>query len=267
MLVLALVLALVSGRAMRRTAINRQILLAVALAMLSQMAISLAGWAMGMVVLEVQILTILLWTVIAAMVVIAVDRRVYPSVLGLPLSGPMAQPMPRSRQLGRAPRPRSARTWLWLASAALAACSGEPETQPPAAEPDPMALADGVHIDAVSITQGVEIELLAETGEASAPVPLLAGRDALLRVFVSFDAHYDGSPVTARLTLGDTPLLAAGAPVLAKSSKQSLSSTLNLDIEAALLTGSTSLRVELLQPRPRSRSRGRTCLPCRCRCG
>jgi hypothetical protein len=79
-------------------------------------------------------------------------------------------------------------------------------------------------------------------------VPVVAGREALVRVFVTTDSSYDGSPVTAQLTLGQgaTPLQVVGAAT--NSSEASLASTINFDVPGASIVTGVTYRVDLLQP-------------------
>jgi len=119
-------------------------------------------------------------------------------------------------------------------------------------ENGPLAPADGVQITSIALYQGVKRPLMQGGAATSSTVPIVANRPAMLRVFYAVDGAYDGQPVTARLTLGDqTPLEATG--VLGGSSTDgNLGSTVNVAIAAEALAGSTSYRVELLQPQSSS---------------
>jgi hypothetical protein len=78
-------------------------------------------------------------------------------------------------------------------------------------------------------------------------VPIVAGRPALLRVFVAVDGSYDGSPVTARLFLGNDPPVEITASVTA-SQDANLASTVNFEIPAEKMVPGLQYRVALLQP-------------------
>src|SRR6185436_14312363 len=82
----------------------------------------------------------------------------------------------------------------------------------------------------------------------SVVVPVVAGRDALVRVFVQTDGAYDGMPVTAHLFLGQgsTPLEVVGT-VQGASSEGALDSTINFDVPGASIVAGVTYRVELTQ--------------------
>ncbi len=113
---------------------------------------------------------------------------------------------------------------------------------------DVLVDAAGVSIDEIAIYQGVKRPLMQGGVAASSSIPVVAGRDALMRVFVSTDAGYNGGEVTAQLYLGQgaTPIevkkIIGGA-----SSDSVLGSTVNFDIPGSSLTTGISYRVELKQ--------------------
>jgi hypothetical protein len=115
--------------------------------------------------------------------------------------------------------------------------------------PGPMMVAaQGVSITQIAIYQGVKRTLMGGTPD-NMVVPIIAGRDALLRVFVATDPSYDGSPVTAHLFLGDGAApLEIVAPVPAQSSEAQLGSTINFEIPGSAMALGSSYRVELTQP-------------------
>ena len=120
-----------------------------------------------------------------------------------------------------------------------------------AGEPPPpeMLPAQGVTIDQIAIYQGVKRSLMGGTPPSSGiTVPVVAGRPALVRVFVKTDAGYDNSPITAHLFLGQdqTPLEVVGA--VSSSTDSSLGSTVNFDVPGDKVVLGQTYRVELLQP-------------------
>jgi hypothetical protein len=118
----------------------------------------------------------------------------------------------------------------------------------------PMGLsfgAQGVTISEVAIYQGVKRSLMGGTPPTSGiTVPIVAGRDALIRVFVTTDAKYDGSPVTGHLYLDPdpTPIEVVGAVSASKDS--SLASTVNFEVPGAAIVAGLNYRIELTQPFP-----------------
>jgi hypothetical protein len=128
-------------------------------------------------------------------------------------------------------------------------CGAEDSADPNQVAPDPLALADGVTIDRVAIYQGVEVPLAEGGAAVEATLPLIAGRDAMLRIFASFDAGYDGGPLTARLRIDGEPVVETTQVLTQMWSQNSLASTINLDLDGELLGQVGSWSIELLEPR------------------
>ncbi len=114
-------------------------------------------------------------------------------------------------------------------------------------QPD-MALVDGVQISSIAIYQGVKRPLMENGVPASSNVSVVAGRDALVRVFYALDGSYNGQPVTARLSLGGQSPLEATQALSGVSTDASLASTINIDVPGTALESASSYRLELLQP-------------------
>jgi len=79
-------------------------------------------------------------------------------------------------------------------------------------------------------------------------VPVVAGRDALVRVFVQTDGTYDQGPVTAHLFLGQgsKPIEVVG-PAPASSAEAQLGSTINFQVPGASIVPGVTYRVELTE--------------------
>ena len=153
----------------------------------------------------------------------------------------------------------------------LVACGGDLGTSTPEPAPPAYLAADGVKVTRLSLYQGLERDLMSDgaVGSLGANIPTIAGRDALLRVYYATDAAYDGGIVLARVTLTDTPPVEAGSgggmptgdaqpiektievtgTLWVASSHDDLGSTLNVDIPGALLTPTSSFRVDILRAR------------------
>jgi hypothetical protein len=113
-----------------------------------------------------------------------------------------------------------------------------------------MVAAQGVTITQIAVYQGVKRSLMGGSPSPSGvTVPVVAGREALFRVFVQTDGTYDKSPVTAHLILGQgaTPLEVVGT-ASAASSDASLGSTFNFDVPGATMVPGLTYRVELTMP-------------------
>ena len=110
-----------------------------------------------------------------------------------------------------------------------------------------LAPADGVFLDEIAIFQGVKRPLMQGGSPASSSVPVVANRDALLRVYYHTDGSYNGAPVWARLTIGAGPPIDQALNLAGPSSEQSLSSTVNFDLAGALLPLGAAYSVQILQ--------------------
>jgi len=113
---------------------------------------------------------------------------------------------------------------------------------------DPLIDASGVGITQIALYQGVKATLM-ENGAAKAnSVPIVAGRDALMRLFLSVDGNYNGQAVTARLIINglQNPIEVIGN-VTGGPKDNALNTTLNFNIPGAAIAPGLSFRVELLQ--------------------
>lgn len=108
--------------------------------------------------------------------------------------------------------------------------------------------ADGVTINEIAVYQGPKRGLKGGApGTPGVMVPVVAGRAALVRVFVTVDDSYDKSPVTARLVIGDAaPIELVTTPV--SSTEEDIASTLNFEVPGDLLKPGVAYHVELTQP-------------------
>lgn len=114
---------------------------------------------------------------------------------------------------------------------------------------DLLADAAGITITQVAIYQGVKIVLMEGGQTIPSSVPIVAGRDALMRVWLSLDAKYDGKPVVARLRInGVAEPIEVNGVVTGSPTDQDLGSTLNFTIPGASIVPGFAFRVELLQP-------------------
>lgn len=108
--------------------------------------------------------------------------------------------------------------------------------------------AVGVTIESVVLYQAVARPLMVGGEPVSSDVPIVAGRDALVRVFVSTNASYDGAPVQARLSIDDDEPIVSTLTPLGPSSEAELGSTFNLMVPGSALEPSAHFSVELRQP-------------------
>jgi hypothetical protein len=122
--------------------------------------------------------------------------------------------------------------------------------------------AGGVSIDAIALYQGLKRPLMEGGVAATSDLPIIAGREALIRVFVTPDSTHNGQPVIGRLYLGasKTPIEAT-AMLGGASTDADLSSTINFEVPGALITLGSTYRVELRQNEGASAPVGMTKYP------
>ncbi len=109
-------------------------------------------------------------------------------------------------------------------------------------------LARGLSIQTVAIYQGTKVTLF----KGGSPVndrngPVVSGRNALVRVFVSPESGFSSREIVARLDLGNGPTLDAKRTVSAASTDGSLASTFNIEVPAARITPGVNFSVSLLE--------------------
>ncbi len=120
--------------------------------------------------------------------------------------------------------------------------SGAGGGSPPPPPPPPVGdAADGVTLVDAKLYQAIEVPLTQAT-----TIPVVANRDAMVRVFYKVIGGYDGQPVTARFSAGqyyvEKSQILSGA-----SSQASLGSTVNLQIPGYMLTVGGTFRIDLVQ--------------------
>ena len=111
--------------------------------------------------------------------------------------------------------------------------------------------ATGVSVQRVALYQSVEV-LMAEDGEEkSSSVPVIAGKEALMRVFLDSSSDFVSREIVGRLTLElseeDTTVHETTFLMDGNWSEGALSSTMNFSIAADEMTPSTKFHIELLE--------------------
>lgn len=114
-------------------------------------------------------------------------------------------------------------------------------------EPDPMAAADGVFVTDLDLYQAIRRPIVEDGQPTTSSIPIVAGRDAMLRVFYQTDGSYNGQEVTTRFIVGDNEPVERNEVLSGSSSHGQLSSTINLQIPGDLLTPGAQFRLEILQ--------------------
>jgi hypothetical protein len=137
------------------------------------------------------------------------------------------------------------------------ACGGGegPDSDPEGEPLWEMVDASGVAITQISVTQGVKVVLMENGQPGPGTVPLVAGRDALMRVGLALDGNYNGEPVVARLHVDGAkePIEIVAPAVSGPPAEDNLATTFNIPIPGASIPAGFSYRLELLQPRGQSK--------------
>ncbi len=139
--------------------------------------------------------------------------------------------------------------------ALLAACSSADVPGPGSADPTSLAepLATRIAVSELALMQALKVPL-AKAGQAATrgSVPLVAGRDGLLRVYVTPEAGWTPKTVTARIRLvtespggGFTKVLSATKTVSGASTEADLESTINVPIPGVYLQPTSKFVVVL----------------------
>ena len=147
---------------------------------------------------------------------------------------------------------------LAFGAAFTSACGSGTETNPlaptptattPIPEPPvipPLQATPGVTIKEIALYQAVKRPLMADGMPATSDIPIVAGRDALLRVFVNVDSSHD---LTAQVFFdGDKEPIQIVQTIPASSTDEKLISTLNFDIPGDKITKATKYRVVIGEP-------------------
>lgn len=142
---------------------------------------------------------------------------------------------------------------LLLGAACAPACGGsDTETSTESASGSPsggipgipalrLVATEGVTLKEIALYQGVKRPLMVDGMPATSDTPIVAGRDALLRVFVEVDESHE---LLARLYLDEDPTPIEIKQTIARTSlDDKLDSTLNFDIPGAKLTPTTKYRI------------------------
>jgi hypothetical protein len=112
---------------------------------------------------------------------------------------------------------------------------------------EPLAAVKGIGISEIALYQGIKRPLMAG-GQAVAEqvVPIVIGREALVRVFVTTTPDYDGEEVTARFFFAeDKPPIEVTQKLAGASTDDKLASTINLKIPGEVITKDFQYHVEI----------------------
>ncbi|CAN5228714.1 hypothetical protein BH09MYX1_BH09MYX1_12100 [soil metagenome] len=151
---------------------------------------------------------------------------------------------------------RSSSILLSLTVLALVACGSSSSTQ----DGDPTALteplATGITISEIAMFQALKVPLAKDGAVAdpgSIPLPIVAGRDGLMRIYVTPDAGFAPKSITARVKIvntsptgGFTKVVSATMNVTATPSEEfDLGTTINVNVPGAYLQPGSTYTVVL----------------------
>jgi hypothetical protein len=140
-----------------------------------------------------------------------------------------------------------------MAAAGLVGCGGDESGAGGAALPVP---AQGVTLTDVDLYQAVEVPLARAGATAESAVPIVAGRDALVRVSVEAAEGFEPRDLRGVLTLtsteAETTTVDVTRFVSGTSAHDTLDGTINFSIGGDAILPDTALRVELFEVEPGS---------------
>lgn len=134
------------------------------------------------------------------------------------------------------------------ASVTLGACGDDAGESSTSTGPRQVA-ADGFSITSIDVYQGVRSPLMENGAAAVSTIPLLSGRDAMVRVGYAVDSAYTGDEITVRLTLGTEVFEETLATVVPNTESviDDLLTTVNFTIPGDRFQDITGYKVEFLQ--------------------
>jgi len=104
--------------------------------------------------------------------------------------------------------------------------------------------APGISLAEVALYQGIKRPLVTAGQPAASTIPIVAGRDALVRVFVQNDGSFTGA-LTGRLVLGESDPIEVTATLSDDSNDAHLDTTLNFELPGDLLQPELTYRLEI----------------------
>jgi hypothetical protein len=107
--------------------------------------------------------------------------------------------------------------------------------------------ANGVAINEVAIYQGLKRTLMSGGAPGEASVPLIAGRNSVIRVYYATDGGYDGRELVARLEIEGGDPIEMPVTLGAGSTEEDMGSTVNFVVPGDRIGATLNYRVSLLQ--------------------
>ena len=111
--------------------------------------------------------------------------------------------------------------------------------------------ARGVGVDHMALYQSVKVPLVEDGSAVSSDIPIVAGKEAMIRVFLTRVSGFDSRDIVGRLTIdsgGDEDAVyEVTMNVSAGWSESNLDSTMNFTVAAEDMTPSSRFSLELLE--------------------
>jgi hypothetical protein len=129
---------------------------------------------------------------------------------------------------------------------------GDSSASNPTPISDVAPVASGLRISKVTMLQTVNLAIMEDHREVNnRPAPVVAGKDAIMRVYVSPDSSFQARNIVARLSLqtagSEIPDEEISMNVRGSSSDDAGGSTFNFLIESRLMTGSLNYSIQLFE--------------------
>lgn len=113
------------------------------------------------------------------------------------------------------------------------------------------ALATGLSVTGMTVLQGVEVNVVKNGAMTTKNAPIVAGRKALVRVFVTPSGSFSPHSITGVLTLhtaGQDHVFTTSFTPKAASTDATFASTFNFNVDAASIGADTTFLVQLKDP-------------------
>jgi hypothetical protein len=136
----------------------------------------------------------------------------------------------------------------WMAALAMFLVGVACGDDSPGDQPQPQLIgAPGVTITEVSVYQGPKCTIMSGGVARVCDVPLINGRDALIRVFYQADPVVVGRTVLGRFSIDAAHTYEVGVNLIAASSEENLASTVNFVVPGEAINELLSYQVGFLQ--------------------
>ncbi len=107
--------------------------------------------------------------------------------------------------------------------------------------------AQGVTITEVAIYQSLKRTLVKDGQEKTSKIPLIAGRDTLIRVYYKTDGAYDNQEVTARLLIDGQDPIDQTLTLVGQTAEKDIATSINFYPSKDLITDPLKISVAVLQ--------------------